>query len=117
MKISLINKKRKSSQFFLAVFFGFLSLSFFHSHTFDYKVNNSSEISEENNNQFTDPLLDSEFNCTILSFNNSITIQNDFEEAEHDLTFSSSVIDCIQNFNSIASNTSNHLRAPPEILV
>ena len=118
MIISLINKKRISSQLFLVVFISFLSLSFSHSHSFNYKTNNPAEISEINNDQYVDPLLDSNFNCIICSFYNSITTLNVYEVAERDLVLSSSItIEFIENFNSVQSHNSNNLRAPPQVLV
>lgn len=117
MRISLLNIKRKSSELFLTLFLIFLSLSFFHSHAFNYKSNLLPEISEESHDAFIDLLLDSDFNCTIHTFNNSITIQNVYQEEDKDLILASSIIDVIENFNSATTLCSNQLRAPPVILV
>ncbi|MCB0747572.1 MAG: hypothetical protein KDC90_08915 [Ignavibacteriae bacterium] len=117
MKIGNKDIKQFSAIFFLAIFSSFLSVSFFHSHNFNYRFNSDHSISEESGNHTHDILLDSSYNCTIHTFNNNIQFQDSFKFSE--------VINDIEiifkySYHFYFSNnnlTTKQLRAPPTHIV
>jgi len=110
------NIKHLSARLFLSTFVVFLVLQFNHAHTISLKFNQNSAFSSEQKNTLDDPFLDSSLNCTLHSFNNSLSYQNIIDSNFGILKLTSNLFETLQfSYISILFN-SNQLRAPPKIL-
>lgn len=113
MKFSILNIKEKSAKILLFTFLAFILLQFNHSHKIDIKFGQNTNISEEENGTYSDPYLDSALNCTLNSFNHSISFQNTIDSQLVFLNFTSYRSNTIQLFYYSIQSDSNQLRAPP----
>jgi hypothetical protein len=103
---------KKSSHLFLVIFVTFLCLSIFHSHKINFVTNLPLEFGTEQHH-IIDPLLDSSFNCTIQTFNNSISFSNAFELSNTNLLSSDEISFCYIFYHSNSLLHCRQLRAPP----
>ncbi|MCB0730678.1 MAG: hypothetical protein KDC88_06565 [Ignavibacteriae bacterium] len=103
---------RKSSRLFLIVFLTFLGLSFSHAHKINFVTDSPLEFGIEKH-VFSDPLLDSSLNCTIQTFNNSITFSNVFELTNTKIHSSDEISFYHYIYHSNNSLVCTQLRAPP----
>lgn len=113
MIYTIKNIKQKSANILFYTFLAFILLQFNHSHIINVKFETNHNISEEENDSNSDPYLDSALNCTLNSFNHSISFQNTIDTKLVCFNITSLVSNTIQLFYYSIQFDSNQLRAPP----
>ena len=106
----------KINLLFLGIFFSFLFLSF--SHTHQYELFTSSKVlPTHNHSEIVDLFLDSELNCTIQSFGNSIEVIGDIVFSGIITSIDRTFVNSYKFYHYSDFSSLKDLRAPPTYLV
>ena len=100
----------------LGIFFSFLFLSFSHTHHYDFSTN-SNVHPTHNHSEIFDLFLDSELNCTIQSFGNSIEVSSDITFSGIITPIDRTFVNSYKFYHFSDFSSLKDLRAPPKYLV
>lgn len=115
IKISEIPiEKIKKITFYL--FLSFLMISIFHDHNFDIGLNDETINSSASSSESIDHFIDSELNCVLHTFNNSISFEYLDQQISNDIKIQFFLNHKNYLLPSELYNITYQLRGPPNLL-